>query len=281
MPRFGSSLARAAAYSLASSAARDAYRYGRRRVFKRKNRYKPRGYKRWKRARYSRSRRRYVGYPVRYGTAKRTLVSLVADQSQSTRTLYSTDLTFIGHTDSNEINARQRDIINLRGFRINLQFQRSTTNTVRDIVLHMAVVHDKGRADAALTATNPIQTGDFFRGNSTNRAIDFQTSLAGIEFNNLGINTDLYTVLAKKDYYLKSPEQDGRQSFRKKIYVKVNRQIRYDNEVGGTNEEVATDGRCFLVWWYELASGAGATSAAIQIGTQDRMCVTYWREPPC
>lgn len=272
--------AKIALASLIGGATRDGYRYAKRRLTRR-NRYKPRGYRRWKRARYSRRRRKYIGYPVRYGTAKRTLVSLVADQTQSTRTLYSQDLTYIGHTDSNEVNKRQRDIINLRGFRINIQFQRDITATSRDLILHLAVIHDKGRADAALTATNPIQTEDFFRGNSTNRAIDFQNTLAGIEFNNLGINTDLYTVLAKKDYYMKSSAQDGRSSFRRKLYIKVNRQIRYDNEVGGTNEEVATDGRCFLVWWYEIATGQGASATPIAVGAHDRMCVTYWREPPC
>lgn len=277
---FRRNLARTALGALVGSATRDGYRYAKRRLTRR-NRYKPRGYRRWKRARYSRNRRKYVGYPVRYGTAKRTLVSLTSDQAQSTRTLYSQDLTYIPHTDTNEISKRQRDMINLRGFRINMQFQRQTTGTVRDIVFHMAVVHDKGRAEAALTSSNPIQTGDFFRGNALNRAINFQNSLAGIEFNNLGINTDLYTVLAKKDYYLKSPAENGKSSFRKKLYVKVNRQIRYDNETGGLNEEVATDGRCFLVWWYESATGAGSGSSPVSVGNLDRFCVTYWREPPC
>ena len=275
-------IARTAGYSIVGSAARDAYRYGRKRLFRGSRRtYRPRGYSRWKRARYGRRARRYIGHPVRYGTAKRTQIVTVTSQSQNNRTLYSQDLTYIAHTSSNEVNKRQRDMINLRGFRINLQFKRDVSVLDRDLVLHMAIVHDKGRANAALTANDPIAIGDFFRGNADNRAVDFSSGLSGIEFNNLGINTDLYTVLKRKDYVLKSPTQNGRVGFRKKIYIKVNRQIRYDNEIAGLNEEVATDGRCFLVWWYNAAWGENVSSTPQLVGEQDRMVITYWREPPC
>lgn len=269
--------------ALAGAVTRDMYRYGKSRITRKRGRkyYRPRGYSRWKKARYSKRRRRYIGYPVRYGTAKRTLVDLASSQNVQSRTLYSRDITWLEHTASNDIDKRQRDMINLRGFRINLGFYRDTTASARDIKLHVAIIHDKGRANALLTQNNPVLVGDFFRGNGVNRAIDFQNSLAGIEVNSLGINTDLYTVLMKRVYLLKSPSQNGLASFNKRFYVKVNRQIRYDNETTTTEEPVATDGRCFLVWWAELAVGANAGATPILLGTMDRFTVTYWREPPC
>lgn len=226
----------------------------------------------------------YVGRPVGSGVCKRTPVDLTAGQVLDTRTLYSNDLTAILKAGStNPVQRRQRDMINLRGFKINIRCG-SLGGINESLLLHAAVIHDKGRADAGLTTVDPISSVDFFRGNGNSRAIDFSsTNLASSEFNNLAINSDLYVVLhreTKKIQRLDINSPRNESYVEMDMWVPIKRQVRYDNETDATNEEFATDGRCFLVWWLEGFEGyAAGASPQLSVASMDRYCITFWKEP--
>lgn len=271
--------ARMAAFgTLASLGARDAY-YGAKRMLVGNQARSAKKYK------YSRSvgARRNVGRTPGEGNAHRTLVVNVANKLLSTRTLNSHDLTWISRGSStNQINQRQRELINCKGFKLNFSF-RGPQDTVsqRPAIFHYAVITEKGNTQAAhVNQNDAVSTDNFFRGNGSNRAINFQDSLSGMEMNCLNINNDIYTVLKRGSVKCMSwttsfGAQPG--AFKNwEVYVPMNRQIRYDDgEVG----EAPSDGRTHLVYWTELAAGTSAGATAILSATAvDIHAVTYWHE---
>jgi len=232
---------------------------------------------------YSRRQPRtmYIGRPVGFGTAKRNLTvneeSLILDS----RTLYSWDMTRIGATSSNNINLRQRELINLVGFKLHMA-SRSFAQLPTDLInLHYAVIHDKGRSQALLQGDDPVLEADFFRGNGSARAIDFSTTLNGIEMNSLAINADLYTVLKRGKFTMSPVTQSS--GIRKEgsadceHWIPINRQIMYDT---GENSDIPTDGRIFLVYWVDRY--VGQTSGGLPslgVAQLDIHCVAHFREP--
>lgn len=263
-------------------------RYGRRYSFRR---YRPR----YRRRRYStakRARLNHVGFSPNYGTCKRALTVNVAQQLLSTRTLYSRDLTWIDRASSNEINERWREMINVRGFKMCMSVSGFSTGTLlndnKPLCLHMAILAMRNNVGntPAQQQVNPVQIQDFFRGNGTSRAINFQNTLSGQEFNCLAINADAYVILWRKKYILgriADPAQCSRghnmpaTRFIKK-YIKLNRQVRYDE----TTIDAASEGRIFLVYWLEQSQGAISGSGAIASSAGiDMHIVTFFREPKC
>lgn len=297
-------LATTIAYQGARDLGRTAYRTARNMVFPRGRKYQyaypSRGrYRRryrYRRPRSSRYRRRYkkprlykrsrIGMPVNYGTTKRTLTFNAAAQAVDTRFLYSRDITFIAKTTTNDINQRQRDIINLRGFKIDYALRAQSAAT-RPVYVHMAVLaHASNTSVPSNLQDNCVDTENFFRGSGAARAINFNgTSLSGLQFNKLNINQDIYAVLRRWTVRLElratqttnirnSSSQTDKSG---KKYIPVRRQVRYDDPTTG---DVATSGRMFLVWWAEYVTGIGAgsagTTAAVNV---DWHVVTYFREP--
>ena len=264
----------AAAGAIARKAASDMYESGKRYM---------RSKKKTRTRKYSRSQPRtlYIGRPVGYGTAKRSLTLNEDGLLVDTRTLYSRDITAIGATTQNNINLRQREMINLVGFKLNLYARNLAVLSTDVLNFHYAFIHDKGRSQALLQDIDPVLEDDFFRGNGSARAIDFSTTLNGIELNCLNINNDLYTVLKRGTCSL-TPVQTGsgirKEGFcHREVWLPINRQIRYD---AGENADIPTDGRIFFVWWVDRhvgqAAGGLPTANAMQL---DLHCVTHWREP--
>lgn len=277
----GRQYARTAGAVLTAAAARDAYK-GAKSYFSKKKKAPRRSYRMIKPG---------GGFRPGTGVSKRTLVSNIAGQSLASRTLYSRDLTWIDHASTgNQVNARQRDIVNVRGFKINMKMRALNPTGYlagRSLMFHWAVVVPRFSSSSGIpgnTQVDPITTVDFFRGNGENRSIDFQNSLSGMEVNVLPINSDLYTVLKRGSRFLNPTPADN--SVRPQAFADVsvwcpyNRQVRYDNETSTATEPVAVSGRAMLVYWCEyhdgLASGFAPSTGLISL---DHHIVTYWKEP--
>lgn len=271
--------ARAAGTVLASMAARDAYKGARTLLSS----------KRKKRTIYYKNRLPLrPTYPTGTGLTKRTLVTNTVGKSLSTRTLYADDLTWITHAEAdNKINHRQREIINCRGFKLNLKVKAlNGPGTVDNAVMfHWAVIMPRFTSiDSAAGAakSDMVSTSDFFRGNGENRNINFQKSLGSNEFNSLGINTDIYTVLRRGvkrlNPYPAAFGAEGGCFGEITDFIPFNRQVRYDKDplLG----PVATVGRTILVYWCEYFSGIAVdTNPIAAAALLDQHCVTYWKEP--
>lgn len=269
---------------LAASAARDAYRKAKSLV----GRSKKKGAT--KRYYYPRARLYTSAYPTS-ATTKRALVLNAAGKNLDSRTLYSNDLTWIAHADTgNDINARQRDTINCRGFKINMKMIVGLGASIPNnqaMYFHWAVVVPKFGSASNIPQSrqvDPLSVGDFFRGNSENRAINFSNGLSGLEVNVLPINTDTYTVLTRGrellvQYSTSGPEKDAFASV--SAWVPYARQVRYDNEtVGGDTENCATAGRAILCYWCEFYQGMEADQVPIGNSCSiDQHVVTYFKEP--
>jgi len=264
----------AAAGAFARKAMSDVYEHGKRYL---------RSKKKTNEAKYSRRQPRtyYIGRPVGFGTSKRTLTINEDNRQLDTRTLYSHDATFIGSSSSNNIHLRQREMINLVGFKLNLAARHLDALPTDMLNLHYAFIHDKGRSAALLQDLDCVPEEDFFRGNAAARGIDFATGLNGIEFNCLPINADLYTVLKRGTCQMIPGDTTSGiradQFCRREMWVPINRQILYDL---GQDAAIPVDGRIFFVYWVEKS--VGAQSADLPVSTvvaMDIHCVAHWREP--
>lgn len=200
--------------------------------------------------------RRNIGERIGTSVPKEYLVGFRSADNFDSRALQTIDLTNIQKTTTNDINERQRNIVNLRGFKIYIQIENLSSNF---LTYNIAVISPKdGRtADTLL----------FFRdGTQDSRASDFSTSRSNIEFYRYPINPDRWTVL-KHNRYILNPEVTGQsttlfanngRSFRTfKWWVPVKRQIRYDSSTSASSRS-----KVFLVWWADIW-GAGAGSAPI------------------
>lgn len=223
-----------------------------------------------------------IGIPLSTGNAKRNLVVEFTNLQFDSRTLYSRDLTAIPKTEDNAINGRQRDIINVRGFKIDMNFRGALAQDQPNI-LHFAII-----APLATLANDSTPVGsedvvpdtNFFRGNSENRAIDFGTGLSSMQLHSLNINSDNYVVLKRWKKIVGEADNDNPkgpgQYKRSHTYVKLNRQVRYDT---ANYTENATQGRVFLVWWFDTWVGTSDGAPPIQNELlMDQHIVTYFRE---
>jgi len=243
------------------------------RYYKRK-RYGSRNFSR-KRRRFSRRRRslvvrrRGIGHRVGSGVAKR--VSLDVDaSSEPTRTFQWFELTQIQKSINDNIDRRQRDVVNLRGFNICMTF-RNKLNV--PLMFNVCVLHDRRQAGIASALAN----GDFFRGNGTERAVTFDAALGGIDLYCKKLNTDRFIVLKRKKFavagrLIQDYTYGDMKNWRNlNMWIPIRRQLRFEQD------------RCqtpiILVWWFDApdtAPLAGATPDAVETSVRS---VTYFREP--
>jgi len=186
--------------------------------------------------------------------------------------LYEVEMTNIDSTTNNTISLRQRDIINVRGFKICMEV---TNKGAVPLYFNVAVIAPKDGAAG-------VNTVDFFRSSATERARDFSTDLTSLEYHCLPINTDRYTVLKHKRYRLLSGPtgsdyiaNSGKNYMNLDWYIPLKRQVRFNNGDGGSPES----GKVYFVYW---GSGFGQNGGVIQ-GNADmeitERIVTYFREP--
>ncbi len=213
-----------------------------------------------------RARKAAVGERVGTSVAKRSLELDTAVQSLQTRTLYQTELTSIGKSTDNEIDERQRDMANIRGFRICMDIQNKTAGVLQ---FNIAVICPK--ETSGLTLTN------FFRNNGAQRGADFGVSLTSQQFNCLAINADKYAILWRKKFTMAASDNDPITNMQNqykiiKKYIPFDRQVRYE---GGTTQL----GQCFLVYWCDVFHSPSTTPALPNSFALLKHVVTYFREP--
>lgn len=233
-------------------------------------------YKRYKRRRGGTKKRakfssRNIGERIGSDSCKQVIERNDGSFSaRSTRVLYSRVLTSISKGDN--INDREKNKINCRGFKICLAFY-NTVNSV--LYVNIAVLSKKNEE------TNP-DPQDFFRSDGARRSVDFDNTLSGLETNCLAINTDKYVILKRKRMLLNNDSNGGvftRQSgsnFRTiNWYIKLKRQLRFTDNT----TDIPLTGNVFLVYWFDrFIANAADTPVGNAVQMQERH-VMYYREP--
>jgi len=178
-------------------------------------------------------------------------------------------------TTDNNIGKRNRDIINVKGVKIMMQYHNLLA---KPLLLRFAIV---SRKDAN---SDPVPEA-FFRGHGSTRYADFGLGLSSLDFYGRVINSDVYTVhLEWKDkidhnpaavggsFY--QPTNKGNYSITEK-YIAVNRQFVYKNQSDVTPE----NGNLYLVIWADEAAAqtnSAKIAGAFNFGTRT---VVYYSEP--
>lgn len=217
--------------------------------------------------------RNKVGFPVGSAETKRTESATIHNLNTNSRTLNSFEVTKVSRGASNQIELRQRDLINLSGVRLNFE-SRSFSQYPQNV--RMALISPKfGKT---------VDSDDFFRGYGDKRGNNFSaTSLDSMSFHDRPINRDLYEVLYETKFLIAEMDSDpldtwrsgDNKSYRSMLkYVPVNRQIRYDGNL-------ATDcvNPIFLVFWHDKLMTAAGTAVAPASTQTSYKAVLVWREP--
>lgn len=217
-----------------------------------------------------RGAKRRVGDRVGTSNAKKVATN-TGSSPVNTRTLYAQNLIHI--TRGEDLNQRDRDIVNFRGVKI-CKWWRNVGDT--PIFLNVAVV---SRKDAP--SNIPPETGDWFRDvNDNKRSQDFDpTQLSAIAFRCLGINTDKYLVIKHRRYTL-GGLGDANTTAQKPNYMMLqwwipfSRQIRYVPDEG---DGYAINANLYLVWWADNLVNNPGTAAATTLNSSQHI-VTYFRD---
>ena len=190
-----------------------------------------------------------------------------------TRSFHVTDITQLEQaTSANSISRRQRQIVYLKGFKI---CEEVSSNRDSPLYYHIAVIAPHGN-------TSTPNTTDFFRSTGgTTRSVNFGTSLSSIEFRCLPINTDKYTVLWHERIMLNPVNntasfaaRDGRNYGLVEKYIKMNREIRYDDTTSGSCENPV-----YVVHWADEYQTPGGGAAVTGAYSKQRRYVMYFKEP--
>lgn len=250
---------------------------------KKMGRFMKRRYKKRYGGRKARMRRR-IGEPVGKSTSKRfTTIDLDA-AGRDSRRLYIREMTQIPQDlTGNNIDERQRYMINLRGFKICCEL-RNTGGV--PLLFNMAVVSPKGqKSDLEQNPILSVGTAvepDFFRGNGNTRAVAFDGgALNSNDFHCRPINADQFTILMHKRMIIGQNSNNGtwgeqqRNSYRFVMkYIPIKRQIRYDTN----GADSCQSGKIFLIYWYDqMQSVTGA--ASVNVLNMSERYITYFKEP--
>jgi len=227
------------------------------------------------RGRATRALKSRIGYTPGSGTASRRNVVdswSAAAAAKNSKTLYNDELTSIPRKTGVEVNARERDIVNLLGFTLRLGFRNfRDTNAA---VIRAAVVSPIDRDN--------ITNVDFFRGYQNKRSQDFASTLDTSQSMHSPINRDKYVVLWEKKFHIGpvadaaagvnfSRTTDSYTEFN--AFVPLNRQLRYHGSAAGDCSD-----KLFLVYWYDapLAEGSATGESFVRC---HRWCAAHWKDP--
>jgi len=237
--------------------------------------------------------RRNIGHRVGTTTTKAFQTVQVAD-TFSSRDLQQHNMTLIPKTTTNDVNERQRNIANIRGFKIYLQLENLGQI---HLTLNIAVISPKD------TRATVIPTNDFFRDpTSDDRAVAFSDSRSNQQMSKYGINPDLYTVLRHKRYYLNAltlteantfgtgtnTDEAGFEtqypqlqrtkgaSFKNfEWWVPLKRQLRWTGGSGNTESR----SKVWLVYWVDEFGADTGSLAITNACSRDLRVHTFFREP--
>lgn len=166
-----------------------------------------------------------------------------------------------------EIDYRNRDVVNVKGVKVMANY-RSTGNNV--VMLHYALVTWKNNANA-------LSTDEFFRAFDNTRGVDFDATLYGnMVFNQYPLNSDRMHIHFHKRQLIGQTTSAGMPNTNHirffKRYHKFYRQVRYDSEDNPTNTNL------YLIYWTDgIASAVGTTPSAQGIATVE--AITYFGDP--
>lgn len=262
------------------------------------------GARRFKRRRMSRPtlyrRRRYktrlVGFPIQKGSTRKSQTVNYSGTMDS-RTLLSFDMTEVSrYTDAAGggsslgnaigIHLRNRNIINVRGFKIEGVFS-ADDNMTKKHMLNIALISERGCQSAWGGAnTQFVPQVNFFKAKGgPTRTEDF-SGQTGEAYMHLPINTDYYNVLMRKRITV-SPKfawnsasgdryRDNAHSMKSfKIWFKLNRQVRFEDS--NVNDDLATNGRVALVMWHDnmISQASGGIGTGLAVLQFTATC--FWR----
>lgn len=224
-----------------------------------------------KRAKFS---RKNIGEPVGTDTGKRAVVGEDDAIIRSTRTLYTQGLCDI--PQGSALDERERRIANIRGFKICCEVKNLASEP---LYVNVAVLSLKAGASSG---SGQVNVNDFFRASAgPDRARDFGSTLTGMEFHCLPINTDRYTILKHKRYRLVPPVTGTTVSHSGSSYMNIDwwiplkRQIRWD---AGTASDPEAGAVTFVYWADKMFNTAGTAIETSQFRFSSRL-VTYFKEP--
>lgn len=222
-----------------------------------------------------------IGERVGHSTCKRAITQF-NDQAAQNQTFATNIINASGNifnlaqsNASNDINRRQRHIINCRGFNIRV-FARN--NGRPPLYLHLALIAPRDDKAGVLTT-------DFFRGYGDTRGEDGQGIIPSFLDQNFSpINTDEYVVVRHWTKYIAPDSQLATNDYvnnrgvnhcTSQIYVPINRQIRYEGDgAGETNDNMQ------LVWWAATPDKLGGTNVSSATALTMLYRVTmFFREP--
>lgn len=238
------------------------------------------GYRTAKRRRISRIKKGNIGRQARTkmgdhvasSNCKRALIDNVNPTARDTRILYLNSLLTLPLGQG--INERERSIINCRGIKL---WHRWANTTNSEMTVNVAVISNRWS-----TVDNPNST-DFFRAYQDRRAQDFDpTAMTGLNFHFSHINTDRYLVHWHRRYILAPSDNDPSMNNKNsrviiKKYIKINRQIRYEDVPdGNSNEPINTN--LYLVWWADRFDASAGDLSAVGEVNHAAQSVLYFRE---
>lgn len=246
-------------YARYANRALTAYRYGRMgyrygRGIYRAARGAYRAKRKLSRMRMARAKRRKmtsVGHRVGTSNAKRVqdntpLVTI------NPEVLYSVQLLNIvkqATTAPNELNRRRTDTVNFRGIKFCVNARAEGALGTAIAWVNIAIISP--RSD--LTSASPIPNAEFFRNpTGDSRDIAFNdASLDNMDYDCVAINTDKYTVHKRIKFKI-GPAQstEGRRESSLEWYMKINRQIRYEE-----GNQFPEGKNMYMVWWFSTSDG--------------------------
>lgn len=207
------------------------------------------------------------GHRVGVDNAKRSGIILNTNLPQNNQVLYRDNAIVI--TKGTGLDDRERDLVNIRGVKLQAQYNNDTTLPV---TCHIALIQPR--------KTQAVGTDDFFRGTlGTRRGVDFTSFLTGLEQNCMHINTDLYTVLFHKRFILGPADNATNTAISStrhptfKVfnrYVRINRQVRFAGD-----DTTPIDGNLVWVRWYVRWNQTGGQASAATMTVNERMTVLY------
>lgn len=221
-------------------------------------------------AKFSKFSTARVGEPIGTSTSKSVTTHNSTLSAVDTRTLYTLNLTTVTKGDNR--NQRERNLINVGGFKITFQVRNGRTVPMN---WHLAVVSNKQNGTT-------VTTTDFFRSPSDTRAQDFTTAINDLTMDNLALNSDKYQILKHKKWQLVPSSNNttwqansGKNFTTIRWYVPLKRQLRFEQNT----DTIPNTGNVFLVYWCShMADGSGdpAVVDGWDVGYRTEM---YFREP--
>lgn len=214
-----------------------------------------------------------VGKEPGTATTKRHVANATDVASRDTRTLYSFELTDIPHTSTNNVASRDRHIVNIKGFKLDIAFKNVSAIP---LYLNVAVVFDKRGNDTV----SVVSVNDFYRGNGSTRAADFSVNFSALELHTKPLNADRFTIYSHDRFLLGTSNQTVAQGFQYtqnfmhfKKWIPLNKQISYEDD--------NAQSKIWLIYWCDQMHRDSATAAVAGVLETQQYDITYFKEVCC